>query len=39
VLLCGRLAERERAAVTAARARFAPVWTDATRKPVRRWLA
>lgn len=39
VLLCGRLAERERAAVRDARARFGPVWKAAGKSPVRRWLS
>lgn len=38
VLLCGRLAERERAAVRDARARFGPVWKAAGKASVRRWL-
>jgi CHAD domain-containing protein len=39
LLLCGRLAERERAAVHAARDRFPAAWREATRGSVRRWLA
>jgi CHAD domain-containing protein len=38
VLLCGRLAERERTAVRAARASFAKAWKDASAPAVRRWL-
>ena len=39
VLLCGRLAERERAAVRSARAAFGSVWADAERVALRRWLS
>lgn len=39
VLLCGRLAERERAAVRGYRARFPEVWQQASAGRVRRWLA
>lgn len=38
VLLCGRLAERERASVRDARRRFAKVWAQAAARPARRWL-
>jgi CHAD domain-containing protein len=39
LLLCGRLAERERGAVRDARERFAAAWSGATRGAVRRWLS
>lgn len=38
VLLCGRLAERERTSVRDARRRFGKVWRRASARPVRRWL-
>ncbi len=38
VLLCGRLAERERASVRDARRRFGKAWAAASARPVRRWL-
>lgn len=38
VLTCGRLIERERASVRAARAEFASVWHQATRPKLVRWL-
>lgn len=37
-LTCGRLIERERAAVLAARARYAPVWERADQPRLTRWL-
>lgn len=39
VLLCGRLAERERTALRDARRRFGPTWARASARPVRRWLS
>lgn len=39
VLLCGRLAERERTAVRDARHRFTKTWAPASTRPVRRWLS
>jgi len=38
IVLCGRLAERERAAVRAYRAEFVKVWKKAHAPKVRRWL-
>jgi hypothetical protein len=39
VLTCGRLAERERAAVRECRAAFPAAWDRASRPQVTRWLA
>ncbi|HEV7207225.1 MAG TPA: CYTH and CHAD domain-containing protein [Mycobacteriales bacterium] len=38
ILLCGRLAERERSAVRAYRGQFAKVWKKANAAQARRWL-
>ena len=38
VITCGRLVERERAAVHASRARYAPVWERADQPKLTGWL-
>jgi CHAD domain-containing protein len=38
VLLCGRLAERERTAVRASRRAFGAIWRPVTANNVRQWL-